>query len=221
MKIRMALIFLVLFVASVFVVFYLKDYFFIRTHVDQSGKQNLTSLKVIEVLNDNSVELYDYQGKALDRDIMARLVNEKEVTKVFHFWASWCDPCAIELPELISYAKKINEGLSLESALKASKGDSGASNRPRDQSVSIKDDASEKSRVQIYLISIDSEADGLHKFAKIFPEINSKNFIQVWDKNNLLSNRYGVDKLPMPIFVFPSGKLEIHEGVVNWKKLSL
>ncbi len=217
----MAFVFLVLFVASVFVVFYLKDYFFIQSHVDLSGKQSLTSLKVIEAINDTSIELYDYHGKSLNRDVIYGLTNQKEVTKVFHFWASWCDPCAIELPELISYAKKINATQDSGAILNAPKGDSVTSEYVSDQSASPVNGASAKSSSQIYLISLDSEVDGLNKFAKIFPEILSKNFIQVWDKSNALSSRYSVDKLPMTIFVFPDGKLEIHEGVVNWKNLPL
>lgn len=220
MKLRIALVFLVLFVASVFVVFYLKDYFFIQTNVDHANKQSLTSQAVVEAMNDKSIELYDYQDKTLDRNLIYKLTQQKEVTKVFHFWASWCDPCALELPELISYAKKINQDKSAGLNSSVATGQSGA-NSPANVGTSTEGVSALSKNVQIYLISLDSDAEGLNKFTKIFPEILSKNFIQVWDKDNSLSRRYGVDKLPMTIIVFPDGKMEIHEGVVSWKNLSL
>lgn len=185
MKLRVALVFLVLFIASVFVVFYIKDYFFIQTNVDQVRKQSLTAHDVVSAINDKSIELYDYQEKTLNREMIYKLTHETEVTKVFHFWASWCDPCAQELPELIDYAAK------------------------------------NVSKVQIYLVSLDGDAEGVRKFSKVFPEILSQKFIQVWDKNNELARRYGVDKLPMSIFVFSDGRIEIRDGVVSWKTLSL
>lgn len=220
MKLRIALVFLVLFIASVFVVFYLKDYFFIQTNADYAKKQTLTSQVVIETMNDKSIELYDYQDKVLDRNLIYNLTNQKEVTKVFHFWASWCDPCALELPELISYAKKVNSGVSVGTGSNVKVIPSGVNST---MSVgSTVDGANAASKVvQIYLVSLDSDVEGLNKFTKIFPEILSKNFIQVWDKNNALSGRYRVDKLPMTIIVFPDGKMEIHEGVVSWKNLPL
>lgn len=220
MKLRMALVFIVLFIASVFVVFYLKDYFFIQNNVDHTTKQSLTSQIVIETFNDKSIELFDYQTKPLNRELIFSLTHEKAVTKVFHFWASWCDPCALELPELISYAKMVNQDKSSARKTKANLGPSEAYAASSFAGGDVPaNDASEK--VQIYLISLDSDDEGLNKFAKIFPEILSKHFIQVWDKENALTNRFGVDKLPMTIFVFPDGKLEIHEGVVNWKNLVL
>jgi thiol-disulfide isomerase/thioredoxin len=220
MKLRIALVFLVLFVASVFVVFYLKDYFFIQTNVDHANKQSLTSHAVVEAMNDKSIELYDYQGKALDRNFIYRLTHLKEATKVFHFWASWCDPCALELPELISYAIKINRGQSAGLNSNVTAGLSGASSLGGAIESGTELNTPVKS-VQIFLISLDNDAEGLNKFTKVFPEILSKNFIQLWDKSNALSNRYGVSKLPMTIIVFPDGKMEIHEGVVSWKSLSL
>lgn len=220
MKLRIALVFIVLFVASVFVVFYLKDYFFIQTNVDHTKKQSLTSQVVIDAINDKSIELFDYQDKPLNRDHIFKLTNQKEVTKVFHFWASWCDPCALELPELISYAKKINQDKATPAMVGGSAGSSkaNAGGLVDGSSSSI---VGSGQKVQIYLVSLDSDIEGLNKFTKIFPEILSQNFIQVWDKNNALTSRYGVDKLPMTIFVFPDGKMEIHEGVVKWKNLSL
>lgn len=171
-------------------------------------------------MNDKSIELYDYQDKVLDRNLIYNLTNQKEVTKVFHFWASWCDPCALELPELISYAKKVNSGVSVGTGSNVKVIPSGVNST---MSVgSTVDGANAASKVvQIYLVSLDSDVEGLNKFTKIFPEILSKNFIQVWDKNNALSGRYRVDKLPMTIIVFPDGKMEIHEGVVSWKNLPL
>lgn len=191
MKTRLAFIFLLLFIASAFAVFYFKNYFFIQTSENFAQKQELSSQLVINVIRDKSIELYDYEGKLLERSRIDRLTEEKNVTRVFHFWASWCDPCAIELPELISYAKKNHS------------------------------DKSRENPVQIYLVSVDSEFEGLKKFTQIFPEILSNHFIQLWDKNNVVSRRFGVGKLPMTIFTLPNGKMEIHEGVVSWKNLAL
>ncbi|MBC7753278.1 MAG: TlpA family protein disulfide reductase [Moraxellaceae bacterium] len=191
MKIRLAFLFLLIFIASIFAVFYFKNYFFIQTPENYTEKQKLSAQIVIDVIRDKSIQLYDYEGKLFERSLINRLTEEKNITRVFHFWASWCDPCAIELPELISYAKKIEV------------------EKTRDRGV------------QIYLVSVDSEIDGLNKFTQIFPEILSNHFIQIWDRNNTLSRRFGVDKLPMTIFILPNGKLEIHEGVVSWKNLNL
>ncbi|MBC7457867.1 MAG: hypothetical protein H7235_06285 [Bdellovibrionaceae bacterium] len=220
MKLKLALVFFLLFIASVFVVFYLKDYFFIQTNVDHTKKQSMSSQFVIDVINDQSIKLYDYQSKPLDREMIYKLTHEVEVTKVFHFWASWCDPCALELPELISYAKKLNQGKPSSSASNDPTGHSEATNGLSEKTVTTAAIVSGQ-KVQIYLVSLDSDVEGLNKFSKIFSEILSNHFVQVWDKENTLTHRFGVDKLPMTIFIFPDGKMELREGVVNWKNLSL
>ena len=209
MKIRVAFVFLMLFIAIVFFVFYLKDYFFIQSDIDHLSQRNITQQQVINLFNDNSIELFDFQGSPSNRSQLDKLTHEAQITRIFHFWASWCDPCAVELPELISFVKKENQK-------KQSGQEFG-----RDSEGFVRRAGKNTSGLQVYLISVDSEAEGLNKFAKIYPGILSSDFIQVWDKNNVLSNRLSVDKLPMSIFLFSDGKIEIRDGVVNWKNLQL
>ena len=36
------------------------------------------------------------------------LRSQEKIARIFHFWASWCEPCLLELPEVIKYATKVN-----------------------------------------------------------------------------------------------------------------
>lgn len=205
---RMAVIFFILLAASIFLVFSLKDYFFLQQDTKIIQKKDLVGQTILDSFNDKSIQLFDFKGNSVNPEQINREIKNKDVTRVFHFWASWCDPCAVELPELIKFAKKMNAGAPLVRNFKW-RGDPNNSFSE-----------ASKSELQIYLISLDNDYDGLSKFTKIFPEILSKQFVQIWDKNNSLSGRFYIDKLPKTIFVYPDEKIKIHDGIVNWKQLS-
>jgi len=50
-------------------------------------------------------QLPDTQGEPIEKDL--KDLSGKPV--ILHFWATWCGPCVQELPDLDSYAKKIED----------------------------------------------------------------------------------------------------------------
>jgi hypothetical protein len=74
--------------------------------------------------------------------------------------------------------------------------------------------------IQVFLISLDMAESDLIKALKIFPELDRLNYLQIWDKNNLVSRKSAVDKLPVTFVDRPSVKLQVYEGAADWDKIS-
>ncbi len=53
------------------------------------------------------LKLYNYQGEELSQAQQTNHLTKINQAKavIVHMWASWCDPCINELPELIDYLK--------------------------------------------------------------------------------------------------------------------
>lgn len=150
--------------------------------------------QVIKGINQNLSQLTDYKNQKLNSEEINGRLEEKNTIKVFHFWASWCEPCLNELPDFIAFVQK-------------QKNRNAAS------------DADYKNiKKYFFIVSLDYDEEGLKKFAKIFPEILSQNFIQIWDKENILSQQYGIEKLPATMIVYPDSHVKLHNGAIEWKK---
>lgn len=188
MKTKITFIFLI----SIFALFYFKDYFLIQSapHVKVSRPENIKQFA--NILEENLHKTYDFSGLSLKSNKKFKI--KEGVFNVFHFWASWCEPCLNEIPDFIRFVQTTKS--------------------QKLSGVSLTEN-------QFFLISLDYDLESLQKFTKIFPEILSTQFIQIWDKDSVLSKEYVVDKLPITIIVYPDGKVIFHDGVVNWKNFRL
>lgn len=195
MKLKITVIFLL----SLFALFYFKDYFLIKHAVPPRQDVPRASVEALERFEANLGQLYDYTGQVVKSQKVASLLKVEKTIRVFHFWASWCDPCLNELPDFIKFVKKNKAVLAVDTQ-------GGKSSYEKD--------------VQFFLVSLDFDQEGINKFSKIFPEMMSKDFIQIWDKDNFLSKAFGVNKLPMTIMVYPEGQVVSYEGVLEWSKFS-
>ena len=77
-----------------------------------------------------------------------------------------------------------------------------------------------KSRVQFIVVSLDESNEALVKFLKSFPELKDPMFIQVWDKNVVISRKLNADRLPMTVFIpADGGQLKTMRSVVDWRAI--
>lgn len=149
-----------------------------------------TNQEVVDVFNQSFDQLTDYDNSQLNKDVIKSIFESENTIKVFHFWASWCEPCLNEIPDFVKFAEK-NQMITKSKATAVP--------------------------VKYFIISLDSDYESLKKFNKIFPEMLSKNFIQVWDKENNLSKNYNIEKLPATMIVYTSAQVKLFNGVIEWK----
>lgn len=119
MKLKLALLFFIFGVFCIFGVFYLKNYFFLQPK-EYHSKVDLNKESLFKLLSENIPSMYSYDGRKIveigpeeknnSSTIMSELAlyfkGQKDESIILHFWASWCDPCIGELPELIAFAQK-------------------------------------------------------------------------------------------------------------------
>ncbi len=206
MKIKIGFLFLLIFLILSVCIFYFRKYDYSKpVNIDINEQDNqinlINSIQAkpsdffkffINLENQNKIT--DFSSNVLDEKFFLKMQNnfenQEDEEVALHFWASWCEPCLNEMPEIIEYVKKSK---------------------------------TQNKKMQVVLISLDADVDGLKRFMKLFPEIANKDlFKQVWDKENIYSNVFKIDRLPMTIFLSSkksNQSVRRVEGVVPWPSL--
>jgi len=186
MKLRLGLIFIVISVLVVFGIFYFKNYYSYDTVRNKNAPK--AEVDVLAAMKSSRYQMVDYLDKdsfvLSDGELVQNSIKSGKKV-ILHFWASWCSPCIMEIPELVEFAKN-----------------------PENQK-----------KFDIVVLSLDYTIEDLQKFIKSFPELNSKLFIQQWDKFSYVSKVFNVDKLPSTVVIGPDLKVQKTDGVVDWKRV--
>jgi thiol-disulfide isomerase/thioredoxin len=144
------------------------------------------------LINQKTMELRDYKGQSISEALKAGYESQVDVIRIFHFWAGWCDPCILEMPEVLQFIQSIEAKNKLLGANK---------------------------KIEVYLISLDANREDLEKAVKIFPDLLRLNFVQIWDQAGVLSREAAVEKLPITFVDIPRVKMQIYEGAADWKSI--
>jgi thiol-disulfide isomerase/thioredoxin len=108
-KVKLGIVFVVVGTASLLAVYYLKYYLSYETF---RTPQKIVEVDVPGAFKGASGTLFDFSGSGLKGlagedyfggDAFFRELGAR--TLVLHFWASWCEPCIIEIPELVHFSK--------------------------------------------------------------------------------------------------------------------
>jgi cytochrome c biogenesis protein CcmG, thiol:disulfide interchange protein DsbE len=74
-----------------------------------------------------------------------------------------------------------------------------------------------KGEVKLVAVSGDSNLEDINVFLKSFPELKAENIYIVWDKDQVIAQQYGIDKLPESFVIGKDFKLvKKIIGTINW-----
>lgn len=193
MKAKLLVLFFIIGVCCVGGVFYLKNYYFYTTTAEKIEDSQVTISQAVGLISENRDKFQTYEGKVISADRLGLIQETSKTEKlILHFWASWCDPCINEIPELLEYLKAHSDEIKAGS-------------------------------LRMVLVSVDYDQPAIEKFLKSFPELNSPDYLQIWDPEGFLQKSFDIDRLPATIVVHKNpidakGKIiERYMGVVNWK----
>lgn len=112
MKAKLLILFFVLGIITIGGVFYLKNYYFYTTTAEKIEDTQVTIDQTVGLISEEREKFQTYEGKVISAERLPLMPDTTKTDKlIMHFWASWCDPCINEIPDLLSYLKRHSEAI--------------------------------------------------------------------------------------------------------------